>query len=652
MALTAGTRPGPYEIADQAGVGAIGGVCRTTDTRLDRTVAVAAGTRPPSPVGTGHKERRVARKLHVGLLCAALAVAPPSVAAQQSPQTLDSQTLRVDVDLVNIVFTVTDVKGRFITDLERDDFTVYEDAVGQEIRTFHTETNLPLRIALLIDASGSILNKLRFEQQAALDFFSETLRPDSDTASVITFDSYVDLQQDFTDDPELLAGAVAQVKAGGGTELFDGIYGTVTRNLVGQSGRRILIVITDGVDNSSEFTLKQAIEAAQKHDVTLYAVSTNSVRAPRRRQGPNTVPVRATDSTLIRQAQGNIVLRQLTDETGGAVFFPERRQDVSSTFREIQETLRSQYVVSYVPTNSARDGSFRRVRIDVADPAYAANSRTGYYARDDKPVDVGGSLRTAARIGSIQDIERLLDEGAYVDASDTEGWSPLMLAVREGHALAARGLLRAGADPNARSRSGEYPLMWAVEAGRAQLVCDLMDVGADTKVVDDAISGVERWDAVRKRLPGIVAECNALAPNLNGPTIEELLARQPDRVPEVLDWRPDRPYVKIRSIQYVGDAVQAAPLGFEDTTGPMPPEVRREILSGMILPDAIESGADAIVILEARAIYQVQESVGGSFSTKLEVDVNSSTELGSRIVLIKYILLAEAIKYRTGKKLN
>ncbi len=343
----------------------------------------------------------------------------------------------------------------------------------------------------------------------------------------------------------------------------------------------------------------------------------------------------------------------LADETGGNVFFPERRDDLSSTFREIQETLRSQYVVSYVPTNATHDGTFRRVRIDVGNAAYSANARTGYYARDDKPVDFGESLRTAARVGSIQDIERLLDEGAYVDASDTEGWSPLMLAVRERHTLAARGLLRAGADPNARSRDGEYPLMWAIEAGRSQLVCDLMDVGADTKIVKDALAGDERWDTVEERLPGIVAECNAVAPELNGPTIEELMAGQEDRVPEVLDRRPDRPYTKIRSIQYVGEAAQPAPIGFVDTTGPMPPEVQREILSGMILPDAIESSADAIVILEARAIYTVVEAgLNESFSTKLEVYVTSDTDLGNRFVLIKYILLAEAIKYRSGKKLN
>ncbi len=588
--------------------------------------------------------------LRVGLLTLQLVVAS-AASAQQSQQTLDSQTLRVDVDLVNVVFTVTDEKGRFITDLDRDDFTVYEDGTGQEIQNFHTEANLPLRISLLIDASGSILNKLRFEQQAALDFFSETLRPDTDTASVITFDSYVNLMQDFTDDPEVLADAVARIKAGGGTELFDGIYLTVIRNLVGQSGRRVLIIITDGVDNSSEFSLKQAIDAAQKRDVTVYAVSTNRVQMRRRNRNYGEV-VSLADQPLVYNAQGDIVLRQLAEETGGTVFFPERRDDLSSTFREIQETLRSQYVLSYVPTNAVRDGGFRRVRIDVADAAYRANARTGYYARLVESVDVGLDLRTASRIGSIQDIERLLDEGAYVDASDAEGWSPLMLAVREGKASAARVLLRAGADPNARSRGGEYPLMWAIEAGRSQLACDLMDVGADTKIVAEALAADERWDAIRTRLPATVAECQAVAPNLDGPTIEELLAGRPESVPEVLDRRPDRAYSKIRSIQYIGDAVQAAPRGFEDPTGPMPPEVRREILSGVILPDAAESGADAIVILEARAIYEVKESFNGTWRTKLETDVNSTTDLGSRIVLIKYILLADAIKYRIGKKLN
>ena len=297
-------------------------------------------------------------------------------------------------------------------------------------------------------------------------------------------------------------------------------------------------------------------------------------------------------------------------------------------------------LLSAVPRNAAREASFPGVGVAVADTDRITNAKTSYSTRNDESVDFGESLRTAARSGSIRDVEWLLGEGAHVNATDDEGWSPLMLAVREGHALTASRLLSAGADANARSRGGAYPLMWAIEADRSQLACDLMDVGADTTLLEDAISGDIRWDTVKARLPGIVAECHAAAPNLNRPT-----AKKPDRVPEVIDRRPDRPYTKIGSIQYVGDAVQAAPVGFEDTTGPMPPDVRRKILMGVIVPDAIDLDADTIVILEARAIYKIQPTSTGSGGTKLGVYPPADSDLDGRIVHIKYVVLAEAITF-------
>lgn len=287
-----------------------------------------------------------------------------------------------------------------------------------------------------------------------------------------------------------------------------------------------------------------------------------------------------------------------------------------------------------MPGNTTRDVPVPPVVVPVADMDHIAARKT---------VDFGESLRTAARIGSIQDVERLLDEGVQVDAVDEEGWSPLMLAVREGHALTARRLLSAGADPNARVGSSGYPLMWAIESGRSQLACDLMDVGADTTLVENAIAGDASWDTVRARLPGIVAECHAAAPELNRPNIEGALAGKPDRVLEVLDRRPDRPYRKIRSIQYIGRVVEAAPVGFEAPTGPIPPDVQRKILSGVIVPDAIELDADTIVILEARAIYEVQQISTGSESIQFFVSPEGDFE--GRIVLIRYLLLAEAIKF-------
>ena len=602
-----------------------------------------------------------------GLAAAGLLLTVPASGFQQAGERVEGETLRVAVDLVNLVFTVNDEDGRFVTDLDQADFTVYEDDQQQEIRSFHTETNLPLRVSLLLDASGSILNKLRFEQQVALDFFSEILRPEMDLASLTTFDFDVNELRDFTDDAQRLAEAVADIRAGGGTELFDALYSTITGSLGRQAGRRVLIVITDGVDNSSEFSLSQAIDAAQKTDVTVYAISTNEVEARRPLSsfegvqygirgisGMRTGEIRERGSpeTLRLQAEGNEVLRQIAAETGGTAFFPET-ENLDSTLRQIQQTLRSQYVLSYVPNNLARDGTFRRIRVEVVEESYAARARSGYYAPvDEKPVDLRGDLRTAARTGFATRVERLLSQGVYVDSSDPEGWSPLMLAVQEGHGPVARALLRAGADPNAGNRDGVYPLMWAIERGHDQLVCDLMDEGADAELVRALVSEREEWAEIRLRLPGSIAECGAAMPIMERRDIDDLVAARGLRIPEVLDRRPQRPYTKIRAIQYVGDAFQEAITGFNSETGPMPPEVRRAILQDTIMAEAIQSEADAIVIIEARAIYDTFVIFAEPTQDEPEVYPTETWRGPGRYVRIKYILLADAIKYRPEPELD
>src|SRR4051812_18261287 len=170
-------------------------------------------------------------------------------AADLSAKVDDNQTLSVNVDLVNILFTVADRRGKFVTNLKKDDFRVFEDEKPQVITNFSGETDLPLTIALLVDTSGSIRDKLQFEQRAATEFFYSTLQRGKDKAMIISFDSGVDLIQDFTDDPEKLAGAVQKIRAGGGTSLYDAIYLAVTQKLSGQQGRRVVILITDGDDN-------------------------------------------------------------------------------------------------------------------------------------------------------------------------------------------------------------------------------------------------------------------------------------------------------------------------------------------------------------------------------------------------------------------
>jgi Ca-activated chloride channel family protein len=284
----------------------------------------------------------------------------PSDAAAKAA---DDQTLSVNVNLVNILSTVADRKGKFVTNLKKDDFRVFEDEKPQTITNFSSETDLPLTIALLVDTSGSIRDKLQFEQRAATEFFYSTLQRGKDKAMIISFDSGVDLIQDFTDDPEKLAGAVQKIRAGGGTSLYDAIYLAVSQKLSGQQGRRIVILITDGDDNSSRISLTETLEAAQKNDVAVYAISTNSTGYFGSKE----------------QERGDKTLRKFATETGGKPFFPLKIQDLAANFVNIREELRAQYQIGYRPSNGKPDGTFRKIRVDVVDKRFKVRARSGYY---------------------------------------------------------------------------------------------------------------------------------------------------------------------------------------------------------------------------------------------------------------------------------
>ena len=301
------------------------------------------------------------------ILVLVLALVTPLAAQRgQQPATrpADDQTLSVNVDLVDLLVSVADKKGKFNTTLKKEDFKVFEDDRVQSITNFSSETDLPLTIALLVDTSGSIRDKLRFEQEAAIEFFYSTLRRGKDKALVISFDSGVDLLQDFTDDPEVLANAVRKIRAGGGTSLYDAMYLAVNEKLASQDGRRVIIVITDGDDNSSRTSLTETLEAAQKNFVTIYGISTNS-----------TAYFGSKD-----QDRGDKTLKRFSEETGGKPFFPFKVQDLAVSFQDISEELRSQYRIAYRPNNTKADGTFRKIKIDVADKRFKAKSRNGYYA--------------------------------------------------------------------------------------------------------------------------------------------------------------------------------------------------------------------------------------------------------------------------------
>lgn len=290
-------------------------------------------------------------------------------AASQTPASTSSQantitTIKVPVNLVNILFTVTDKKDHMVLNLTKDDFHVFEDKVPQTVTNFSRESDLPLRIGILIDTSNSIRERLHFEQEAAADFLSETVRPHKDQAFVVAFDVEPQLLQDYTDDVNQLSEAIRSLQAGGGTGLYDAIYFSCKQKLLifpppEPYLRRVMIVISDGLDNQSQHTREEALSMAQRAEVVIFAISTN-------RSGVST--------------RGDRVLRRFAEETGGRAFFPFEARDLASNFQEISRELRSQYSLAYVSTNKNHDGTFRSITLATGEKGLRVQSKNGYFA--------------------------------------------------------------------------------------------------------------------------------------------------------------------------------------------------------------------------------------------------------------------------------
>jgi Ca-activated chloride channel family protein len=277
-----------------------------------------------------------------------------------------SDTLSVNVDRVNVLFTVANRKGKLITNLGPGDFSVFEDDQIQNISNFSNDADLPLNIAFLIDSSGSVRDKLPFERQAAAKFFCSQLRHGKDRALVMSFDTAAKLFQDYTDDLPLLTEALRKIIPGGSTSLYDAVFEVTAYKLAGQSGRRIIILLSDGLDNSSHTSLAKTLEVAQKNDVIIYGISTNGL----------------DDSDTEDHKTGDAVLKRLAKETGGDALCPTRIQDLNHSFSRIAEELRSQYSLAYGPSNTRRDGTYRHIRIVPSHKGYMTRSRAGYYAPD------------------------------------------------------------------------------------------------------------------------------------------------------------------------------------------------------------------------------------------------------------------------------
>jgi VWFA-related protein len=272
-------------------------------------------------------------------------------------------TIKKRVDEVNVLFIATDRHGKFVRNLNETDFAILDDhKPPQAIVAFNRQTDLPLEIGLLVDTSGSVRSRFDFEQQAAIDFLKQVIRPQFDRAFVMGFNGHSQVTQDFTDNVSLLSVGVHRLHAGGGTALYDAIYRACKEKLKTKSERptrRALILITDGEDNQSDVSRAQAIEMAQRAEVIIYAISTD-------------------DSGLI--LRGDETLNQLAEATGGRAFFPYKQKEITRSFSAIEDELRSQYVVSYHPADFDADGRYRSIQITALKKDLQVRARKGYYA--------------------------------------------------------------------------------------------------------------------------------------------------------------------------------------------------------------------------------------------------------------------------------
>jgi VWFA-related protein len=288
----------------------------------------------------------------------------PKAGQKPVPPGYSDETYRVNVDLINVFCSVWDKDtGAFITNLTRDDFAVYEDEKKQEIKNFARETNLPLTIAFLIDTSQSVAPKLKFEQEAAISFFHSVMR-EKDRAALIEFDSGVTLVQDFTSDPNKMAKQIKTLRAAGGTSLYDAIYLSCDEKLIREFGRKAIVILSDGEDQSSSRTFDQALEMALKAEAIIYSISVN----------------RGGFFGVGDTKNGDRIMKDFSEQTGGRAFFPFKVEDLDEAFRRINQELRSQYNIGYVSSNAARDGGYRKIDLRIGEKGLKLSFRKGYYA--------------------------------------------------------------------------------------------------------------------------------------------------------------------------------------------------------------------------------------------------------------------------------
>jgi VWFA-related protein len=314
------------------------------------------------------------------------AAPPQSQEGQQGATPQSSQRIVQVVNLVDVLFTVLNRRNKLVPDLQKEDFKVFDEKSPQEIRYFSKQTDLPLRIGMLVDTSNSIRDRIKFEQDASINFLFSVLRRGRDEAFVMTFDDEPQVVQAFTSDAGLLRDQILQTRAGGGTAVYDAIYSACQNELSHPPRppgdqpdivRRVMILISDGDDNLSTHTRSEAIEMAQRTSVVIYTISTSTQWIQLSQTDPNKLADRKSHLT-----EGDKILQDLADETGGRAFFPYHVDDLDQSFQDIGDELRNEYSIAYMPTNYVLDGRYHRIRIEVPEhKGYQVRARRGYFAR-------------------------------------------------------------------------------------------------------------------------------------------------------------------------------------------------------------------------------------------------------------------------------
>jgi len=272
--------------------------------------------------------------------------------------------VRLNANEVNLIFTVTDKHGEYIPNLRQSDFALLDDQKApSRVTSFRQQINLPLRVGVVIDASTSIRSRFQFEQQSATEFLLQILKAKSDRAFVMGFDVTPTVTQDWTNNIDALETGVNRLRPGGGTALFDAVYTACRDKLLSERGqepvRKAMVLLSDGDDNQSRVHLDEAIKECQRAETIIYSISTNWTPS---------------------RGQGDRVLTQMAEATGGQVFFPPSVEEMSTSFHNIEEELRSQYALTYVPADFKNDGAFRTIYLYCNDRRYQVRARKGYFA--------------------------------------------------------------------------------------------------------------------------------------------------------------------------------------------------------------------------------------------------------------------------------